>query len=211
MRRLLFIFQFVFFAGLVAQNADSSLLKLRNKRFFIGIGSGINAHTGYLGLSGELLIRDQMFLRGGLGFSNWGYKLSGALKVQKAYKSSFGIALGYSYVSGIKNVLFDLETDRADIGNSNNGIVTITEVRKVNMDLLPASVLSVAASYNWLIKKRHRIYLELSYGLKTPRSAYKPKNLEFNAFERLSSKSQTTMDILQPGGVGFSFGYMFGF
>jgi hypothetical protein len=193
-----------------SQVKDTIVLNKKPARYFIGLGTGVNAHTGFLGIASELPIHQQFFARLGFGLGGWGPKLSLGFNVHNDKKSGIGIALYYNHSFGINNVKTELEFIKSA---PVLGVQDILVKEKVSVNYLTASSFNLGLSYNWLLNKgRGRLYLELSYGRKNQEAPYKISgdNISGNYFG-LSENSKKALRLAQPGGVGIAVGYMFGF
>jgi hypothetical protein len=177
---------------------------------FFGFGTGVNASTGYMGLASELLAQDQVFIRLSAGLGSWGGKFAFGLKIQKQKTSGAGFSIYYNYSTGLKNVRTDLEVKSTSVRYSPfPTFVTIVSVQKVSMNYLPASTVNFALSYNWLMK-RSKLFLELNYGIKIEKAPYEFSSTANQIPLELTENSKKALRLAQPGGIGITFGFMFG-
>jgi hypothetical protein len=143
---LLFVIHFIGFS----QVKDSIDSNKKRARYFIGLGTGVNAHTGFLGVSSELNIHQQFFARLGLGLGGWGPKLSLGFNVHNEKKSGIGMALYYNHSFGVNNVKTELEFIKsAPVLGVNETLYK----EKVSVNYLTANSFNLGLSYNWLLNK----------------------------------------------------------
>ncbi|MBI3500968.1 MAG: hypothetical protein HY063_04160 [Bacteroidetes bacterium] len=164
-------------------------------KFYLGIGSGLNNYNGLLGIGANLRIHKTMFLLAGAGIGSWGNKVSAGIKYTRKFTSSWGYAMSYSHSTGLKDFKTQLETT----ASKPNG------TEEVVLDLLPASTVNAAASYNWFFRRNKLFYIEFGYGVSIETAPYVIKN-----GVTLTNKSKQVLQLLQPGGVIFGIGFMWG-
>jgi hypothetical protein len=166
------------------------------RRFYLGLGTGINNYTGILGIGIELRTIDQLLVRGGVGIGSWGTKYTiGALVEMRPGKSGWMFGVSYSGCSGLSNFKTSLMVDSA----------STTVSRQVNVNLNPAASLNFTASYNWVFHKHNKFFLEFGYAVP----------LQTNPFtvtdgSVLTSTSVAVLNLTAPGGVIIGVGVMFG-
>jgi hypothetical protein len=160
--------------------------------FKLGIGTGFDNFTGFVGVSGTLNIYDNISVRGGFGLSSWGTKSSIGLKIDSRNGGKYSYNLGYSASSGADDLPLDLELS--------NG-----ETREVKVDLLSASTLNLAIDRNWKIGRSNIFYLEFGYAIPL-------QSRKWNVVDdsNISTNAEKVMDIMQPGGIIFGLGFAFG-
>jgi hypothetical protein len=199
----------IYFIGF-SQVKDSIDSSKKHARYFIGLGTGVNAHTGFLGIASELNIHQQFFARLGFGLGGWGPKLSLGFNVHHEKKSGIGMALYYNHSFGVNNVKTELEFIKSA---PVLGVDEIFFKEKVNVNYLAANSFNLGLSYNWLLNKgRGRLYIELSYGRKNQNAPYKIVGDDISSkYYGLAENSKKSLRLAQPGGVGLGIGYMFGF
>lgn len=203
MRHLLFIL--LFFSSLCVfsqdyYNKDSSKTIAEESEsgsnVYLGITSGLNNDGGMLGLGGKVRIRNTFFLRGAAGIGGWGTKFTIGAKYERKYTKCWGYSLSYSRSSGLKDFATELETVTA------SGPPVKKEVK---LDLLPASTINLAASYNWYFRRNKLFYLEFGYALPLEIDPYKIRD-----GSELTAESKISMRLVQPGGMLFGLGFMLG-
>lgn len=191
-----YYFLILFFAllqtGIAQKDIDLKQIEYYPKSFF-GIGHGINAYTGLVGVMVEYPVDDHfsMFFSGGIG--SWGYKAGGgigAYLIRPQAGPSFSI--GYSHAFGIKKYIIELETITGNY-------------EQVSMILKPAHVLQMMFHYNFKVLKASKMVIGSGFGLKLNKNAY-----QIQSYHILSDRGKQMMNILQPGGIILSFTFMFG-
>jgi len=160
---------------------------------FVGIGHGINAYTGMIGLMMEYPVDDHfsIFFAGGLG--SWGFKAGSGIAAY-LIKPSNGpsISVGYCYAHGFKNYMTSLET-------------TSGEYEYVTMILQPVNNIHAVFYYNIPIGRASKMMIGTGYSIKLRKNAW-----EITSNHNLTDNSKQMMSILQPGGPVISFAYCFG-
>lgn len=161
---------------------------------FVGIGHGINAYSGLIGIGLEFPVDDHfsMFFAGGLG--SWGYKAGGGTGIY-LIKPNNGpsFSFGYAYASGIKNYMIEIETHMG-------------ELEVVTMNLHPVGNIQLMFHYNIPVGRSGKIAIGSGYSVKL-----KKENVyEIKSLHKLSDNGKELMKILQPGGLIMSFMFYFG-
>ena len=206
MRTLLAVFFFLFSLSLFSQdyyNKDSSRASKKepdsvaSSKVYLGISTGLNSDVGLFGFVGKVRLKNTFFLLAAAGIGSWGTKLSIGAKHERKNTKCWGYSLSYSRSSGLKDFTIELET----VDSIGKPPVT----KEVNMDLLPAGTLNLAASYNWYFRKNKLFYLEFGYALPLVLDPYRIKD-----GSELTEESKIALRIIQPGGVLFGVGFMFG-
>lgn len=159
--------------------------------FYLGVGSGFDNFTGFLGVSGTLKVYDNLSLRGGFGIGGWGTKTSIGVKLDSPNAARWSYNLGYSACSGLDDFLLDMELS--------NG-----QTAPVKVDYLSASTLNLAIDRNWRLGKSNLFYLEFGYAL-----PLQGQRWEVVDGSSISANQQKVLDILQPGGIIFGAGFAF--
>jgi len=161
---------------------------------YLGVGSGINNDVGIIGIGGKVKLYRTLFIRGGAGISTWGTKLTIGVKYERKHTRCWGYSLSYSSCSGLKDFKSQLET-------AGNPPVT----KDVTLDLLRASAVNAAASYNWYLRRNKLIYIEFGYSIPIETDPYIVKDGSV-----LTETSKAVLRMIQPGGLIIGFGFMFG-
>ncbi len=165
-------------------------------KIYLGIGLGINNYSGILGIGCKIRVYETFFIRGGAGLSTWGWKTTGGIIYERKYTKGWGFGLGYSSCSGIK----DFETELQVITQGGNLVD-----KKVLLDLQRASSVNLTASYNWVMRKQNKFFIEFGYAVPVETTPYKVKD-----DSNLSVASKAVLDMMRPGGLIFGLGIMFG-
>ncbi len=209
MKKILLIIFSLTLSLAYSQQMDSTIIKKSGPINFFGFGTGINAYTGLLGVGAELQGVDDLYIRLSAGWGIWRGKFTAGLKYQKNNASSLGVAAYYTYNTGAKKVETTLEVQGYVL--QNQMVVPATGLDKVFINYKPASSFNLALSYNWLLKSKSKLYLELNYGFRVEDEPFEidPSSNPYGL--KLTTNSKKSLRIIQPGGLGIAFGYMFGF
>jgi hypothetical protein len=179
-----------------APKRDSVSFKKDVPFIYVGGGTGINNVCGFLGALVTVKASDNFFLRVGAGIGGWGTKFTGGFKYELKTSSSWGFGASFSSCSGLKNFKTNLEV--IDSGK-------VVRIKQVNVDLLRSSTVNLTASYKWLIKNKHYFYVDLGYALAIETDPYKVLDGSV-----LSDRGKAVLHTLQPGGIIFGIGILFG-
>lgn len=162
-------------------------------KFYIGISSGINNQSGFLGVNFDVPVTGHFSLGTGLGLSTWGFKSYGEGRFYfKDCNRGWAIGAGVTYNTGLDNVISDIPTT---IGTTN-----------VSMNLNPTAnaILSAYHFFN-LGRGNHRFYLQLGWSQRITDNPY-----VITSAHALTSDGTAAMDLLTPGGLILGFGFSFG-
>ncbi|MGJ3235272.1 hypothetical protein [Marivirga sp.] len=196
MKKALLIFSIIIFSlELKAQDqTEGSYYEPEDRpKFYIGIGSGINAYTGLAGISANYIINDKtLFAQGGLGLSAWGIRTSIGIRYDQSYRHGFTFGVNLSRSSGIDDI--DMEFD------SGNG-----SPNEVNMRLESASTFDLKAGYNWWFGKYNTLNISLGYAVPLKNQPWTVKD-----GSTLSSFDQAVLQLISPGGIIIEGGLTFG-
>ncbi|MDP2336041.1 MAG: hypothetical protein Q8N05_06255 [Bacteroidota bacterium] len=191
MSKVLLIFMFVFLllkldAQIITENRPE-----QSHPFYLGMGTGIDNFTGFIGVSGTLRVYDKLSVRGGYGVGGWGLKSSIGLKYDLKEVGGWSYCLGYSYSSGLENLKQSFELESGD-------------EKDIAIDYLSCQTINLAVDRNWRIGKANLFYLELGYSV--PLQSNRWRVTDGSA---LSGTSKTILNSLQPGGLILGAGFAF--
>ena len=161
-------------------------------RFHLGVGTGFDNFTGFIGVSGTLNLYDNLSVRGGLGVGGWSAKSSIGLKIDSRNGGKWSYNLGYSYCNGQEDLPLDLEL--------NTGVTD-----QVTVNYYSASTLNLAIDRNWRVGRRNLIYIELGYAI-----PLQDRRWEVADGSNISENAERVLDMMQPGGIIFGAGFAFG-
>lgn len=128
-------------------NEDSS-------NWHLSVSSGIDNHSGILGLGALIPFSDMVGLRIGTGIGSWGIVLNGGIKIQNLNKNGMGIGLGYSYHHGW--LMRDINT----LDQNGNPY-------QFDIELNPVSSINLTINKNWVLTENMLIYIESGYAFLT--------------------------------------------
>ncbi|WP_147302877.1 hypothetical protein [Marinoscillum furvescens] len=161
--------------------------------FYLDLSSGIDNHSGLLGIGFQLPLSSQVGMRAGFGFGSWGGKLSIGMKYQRYQKKGWGYGLGYSHCPGIEDIHLEF-TDQ-------NG-----NVNEAHLEYLQVGTLNFTINRNWTIKDHLMFFIESGYAVPIGgeefyrvKGSYQP-----NASEK------ALLQVLRPGGLIFAVGLLVG-
>ena len=170
----------------VEQEQESSAI-------YLDLSTGIDNHTGVLGIGATIPFAKRFAFRGGVGIGVWGTKASIGVKRQDLFQSGWGFGLGYSFCSGID----DIDITFTDTSGAS---------RVVNMTLKNAGSLNLTINHSWTIWNKGLIFLESGYAVPTgPDTPY-----EVNSGGPLTADEELIMQILRPGGIILAIGIQIG-
>ncbi|MDP3914571.1 MAG: hypothetical protein Q8R96_12635 [Bacteroidota bacterium] len=70
-------------------------------KVYLGVGTGFDNFTGFMGVSGILKMYERFSVRGGFGVSGWGLKSSIGIKYDYSETGRWSYCLGYSHSPGL--------------------------------------------------------------------------------------------------------------
>jgi hypothetical protein len=155
-------------------------------RIYIGIGTGINAAAGMLGIYIETPITQKVSFSGAAGIGSWGTKLTGTLLINtqpSGLKSTVGF--GFSHASG----LLDLETELE---------FEPQESKLTKIDLYAGQAINLVYNYSWKLGRKSKITLHTGYSINISPNNYKLKE---DSEKELTSNSKNLLKALSPGGL----------
>jgi hypothetical protein len=177
----------------LSSNAQLPNSNNKSHNFYLSLSSGIDNHTGLLGIGAIIPFNEKLGLRLGAGIGGWGGKFSGGIKFQNLNESGVGFGLGYSHCTGLK--MFNL-TIQDQSGSS----------RTINMDFNPVGSLNFTINKNWVLKEGMLLYLESGYAVPTGRADF----YTINDGSTLNSDEELILNIMRPGGLILSLGILIG-
>ncbi|PLX17218.1 MAG: hypothetical protein C0599_13925 [Salinivirgaceae bacterium] len=191
---LLFAFAAVLFSSnVIAQQSISTKPTLAPaKKNFIGLGTGINADTGFFGavLNFGLSEKSMLGLAGGIG--GWGFKAATNMQFHpKGYYKHF-FKVGVSVASGISEITLPMET--VEYGDTD-----------VSMRYNPVYNANLSIGYNFKLGNSGRLYIEGGYAITLTEDAY-----EVLDDVELTSDTKSILDMQTPGGIRLALGIDFG-
>jgi hypothetical protein len=181
--------------SLFAQDGQNGIPKMRSDtipKFSIGLGTGINNYTALIGVSANLRVYNRVSVQGGVGIGGWGYKFSIGLKYDKHYNGGWSYGLGYSVCPGLNNVKANMKLE--------SGVT-----QNVNLDYLKASTVNLKTGYTWRIGEMNTFYLDLGYAVPLQSGAWRVTDNSV-----LSGASESSIKMIQPGGIILGMGFTFG-
>lgn len=158
--------------------------------FYLGLGTGLESFSGVIGVTGDLRVAKNFFLRAGAGIGSWGGKLSIGVRNESRTGNSFGYGIYLSKATGLKDFTTNLETTSG--------------TKDVKLNLLPGSTLNPTISYKWLIHNLHRFFIEAGYAIPLQTDPW-----EVTDGSILTENSKMTLHILAPGGFSLGAGIQF--
>jgi hypothetical protein len=163
---------------------------------YLGFGTGLNNYVGLLGFGADVRLHNTLFLRVGTGIGTWGYKITGALRYALQYGKGWALELGYSYCTGLKHFMINLQVDSAGY----------TPTQQVSIYLMPVSTINFIVSHYWVFHKKNNFYINMGYSVPLQQD---PFVLNTSGVE-LTSTSARVIKRTSPGGLSLSLGLMFG-
>lgn len=162
-------------------------------KFYLGISSGINNHSGVIGINFDVPVTTQFSLGTGVGISSWGYKAYGEGRFYfKECNRGWALGAAFTYNTGLQNFVLEMPTTIGDVD--------------VDMDLEPSPNVAVSAYHFFnLGRGGHRFYLQLGWSQSIVSDPY-----TITSGHTLTSDGVTVMNLLSPGGLIFGFGFSFG-
>jgi hypothetical protein len=193
-------FVFLLFAASTAvtfsQNNDSNIqryLPIVN----IGLSSGSNNFTSYIGLLAEVNPVKNTTILGGVGYGPWGVKSSVGMRYYHKYPKGIYCGLSFSSCAGRNNDTLSLETFISDSVKNQDVILNLKKARTLNLTL----------GYDWQFWKRFRFFVELGYSIPLQKDPYEiiSKGIV------LTESGKQSIYQMEPGGYIFGWGLTVGF
>ena len=160
---------------------------------FIGIGMGLEAYTGILGLTVEVSALENLSVFGAVGLGSWGNKVGGGVLYyfkEMPFGSAFGI--GYSYATGLASTPFQY--------------YAIDGTTLVDVYYRGAGTVIPSYSHGWKLGKNfNRFILTTGYSVKTSNKTYSLANKN----DVLHPDSIKILKILEPGGLMIGIKFVF--
>lgn len=160
-------------------------------QLYLGFGTGFDNFTGAIGVSGTLKVYDRFSVRGGYGFSGWGQKGSIGIKYDTNETGKWSYCLGYSHSPGFKGFKVNMELE--------SGVE-----KEITVDYLSAGTINLAIDRNWRIGRAGIFYIEFGYAIPLQSNRWRVTD-----GSDISSISESTLNILQPGGLILGAGFTF--
>ncbi len=179
------------FMGLFINAQAQEEMRFQKRDAYFGIGTGLESFSGLIGLTADMRITEKLFIRGGAGIGNWGYKLSAGIRTEKKTTNSVGCGVFVSYATGLNDFTTSLETTS---GN-----------KDVKLDLHPVMTLTPEIFYKWLFGRGHRFFISGGYSVPLKTSNW----WEVRDGSDLTATSKDVLNIMAPGGLSLGFGFQF--
>jgi len=162
-------------------------------KFYVGLSTGINNHSGFLGVNFDVPVTGHFSLGTGLGLSSWGYKSYGEGRFYfKECNRGWALGAGVTYNTGFDDFIVEMPTT---IGTTD-----------VSMNLEPTANVAVSAYHFFnLGRGNHRFYLQLGWSQRMNDTPY-----VITSGHTLNADGKTAMNFVTPGGLIFGFGFSFG-
>ena len=161
-------------------------------KFYIGLSTGIDNQSGFLGVNFDVPVTGHFSLGTGLGLGTWGFKTYGEGRFYfKECNRGWALGAGVTYATGLQDFVVEMPTT----AGTNN----------VLMDLEPVVNATVSGYRFFSLGDRHRFHLQLGWSQRFNSNPYTIKSGDV-----LTSDGNTAMNILAPGGLVFAFGFTFG-
>lgn len=180
-------------ASLTIASAQKGYNSSSCPKFYLGLSSGINNHSGIIGINFDVPVTTQFSLGTGAGISSWGFKAYGEGRFYfKECNRGWALGAAFTYNTGLEGFVAEMPT-------------TIGSV-DVGMDLEPSPNIAVSAYHFFnLGRGGHRFYLQLGWSQSLVSDPY-----TITSGHTLTSDGVTAMNLLSPGGLIFGFGFSFG-
>ncbi len=162
--------------------------------FFLGTSTGINQHTGIIGLNFSYYPVENTSFDMGLGLSTWGWKfnIGGKYLFPKNHNSRFGLGFGFTHSTGLNRFTMSLK-------NINE------EIEELTFNLKPVNCIHFEAYKMWYLGKNGNIlFIDAGYSANIS-SDYVIQTGGTQA----SDLSISTLNSISPGGVIFGLGFQF--
>ena len=184
--------------NVVAQDENMSYYiaeKPVKPKVLLGVGSGVYYYSGILGTGIEVPVMNKFSFFGMAGLGGWGYKCGFGVNYffkEAPFKSS--ISVGYAYATGGSDL--ELEMSVEDYPDS----------QKIKMDLHGAGTFNLAYAYHFKVGKKSKISLNVGYAIPLVEKPYRVHDSQY----QLDEVGETTLRIMQPGGLMLGCNFMIG-
>jgi hypothetical protein len=158
---------------------------------YLGVGTGFDNFTGFMGVSGTLKMYERFSVRGGAGFSGWGLKSSIGIKYDQSETGRWSYCLGYSHSPGLEGIKLDMELESGG-------------TQEITVDYLSAGTINLAIDRNWRIGKTGIFYLEFGYAVPLQSNRWRVTD-----GSTITRSADMALNILQPGGLILGAGFEF--
>jgi hypothetical protein len=168
---------------------------------YFGLGTGINANTGMLGITFEHIFKEHIGAFANVGVGGWGYKLGvgGRLYFKNAHSGAVGI--NFSHCTGQTGLSQDLAVIE--------GGKSVT--KKVTYDQHPVDVLNVTYLKFWKLGKKARFNIETGWSVPLNGKGSQNYTIVGPPGVVLDQNSVNALNSSQPGGLIIAIGFTFGF
>lgn len=126
-------------------NPTTSTIRNLNRNFISDYSRGWKVLQELLG-SPRIIESPGSFIHAGAGIGSWGTKISGGIRNESKSTNSFCYGIYLSRASGLSNFITQMETTSG--------------TKDVTMDLYSGITLNPTIGYKWVMRKRHRFFLE---------------------------------------------------
>ncbi|MBW8331295.1 MAG: hypothetical protein K0M40_04670 [Prolixibacteraceae bacterium] len=158
---------------------------------YLGVGTGFDNFTGFMGVSGTLKMYERFSVRGGFGVSGWGLKSSIGIKYDQTETGRWSYCLGYSHSPGLEGIELEMELESGG-------------TQEITVDYLSAGTINLAIDRNWRIGKTGIFYLEFGYAVPLQSNRWRVTD-----GSTITSTTDMALNILQPGGLILGAGFAF--
>ena len=160
-------------------------------KVYLGVGTGFDNFTGFMGLSGTLKMYEKFAVRGGFGVSGWGLKSSIGIKYDHSETGKWSYCLGYSNSPGAEGIKLDMPLESGG-------------TQEITVDYLSAGTINLAIDRNWRIGKTGIFYFEFGYAVPLQSNRWRVTD-----GSSITSTTEMALNILQPGGLILGAGFAF--
>lgn len=192
MRKFLCALILIFTSAVASYAQDANQNTGRQPALYVGLSTGLENPSGYLGFDAELPV-DHFSVGGGVGLSTWGIKFyaQGKYYLKPSHKG-WAFGLGLSHNTGISGVKVD-------------GIETTTGEQNLVLNFKPQTNLFWTVHHYFRMGNRHRFFVMAGYSARLRSTVF-----EYNGPYILQPVVNEAMKWAAPGGfmagLGFSFG-----
>lgn len=163
-----------------------------NPTFYLDLSTGLDNHTGIIGLAALFPFTEKVGLRTGIGLGAWGTKFGIGLKFENRLSKGWGAGIGYSHCPGMDDIDLTM-TDQTGA------------TREVNFDLLQVGSINFTLNHNWVFRNKNIFFIEFGYATPTGGEEF----YRINDGSTLTPEEELVMNIIRPGGVILALGFKF--
>ncbi|MES2629888.1 MAG: hypothetical protein V4616_13060 [Bacteroidota bacterium] len=202
MKNFLFVLAVLCTTGSFAQSNTTFNQRIKEKpavnnngSVFLGVGSGINAATGFFGARVDVKIAERFTLGAGIGSGTWGTKVSLTATYVPASRWCPVVSIGRA--DGIKDL--HLST------NNNSAIANVT----INGNAV--NYISLGVERQWYTRRGNILRLDLGYAVRASSGAlFTQVNDPLNPPTAEQQRAvKASMNAIAPSGIVLSFCYSF--